>query len=264
MTDSSAADNRYSVPNLIRALKIVEFLSSHPESCGVTELAERLGFPKNSVFRIVRTLTLHGYLIESGKSYQLSTKFLALGYAALGESNLIEKSIDIMRELRDTVHETVLLGAINGTKGVVLDEVLSSYHVKFMIDVGHVFLLQTSGPGKAMLAFMPEDERDRILDQITFTRYTDRTITSKKTFLKTLSEVIEKGYAVDEAEKVEGLHCVAAPIFNHRKYPIASIWATGPSYRFPTSDFSRLGKIVIDHALRISQRFGYEPEIGNH
>jgi DNA-binding IclR family transcriptional regulator len=249
---------------LIRALKIFEFLSSHPESCNMTVIAEKLGFPKNSVFRILKTLTQYGYLKESGKSYQLSTKFLALGHAALGEANLTEKSIDIMRELRDTVKETTLLGTINGSQGVVLEEVLGTHHVNFMINIGHVFHLYTSGPGKAMLAYLSDEERDRILDQITFQRFTKRTITSRKAFLKELAGVRDKGYAIDRAEKVEGLHCVSAPIFNHRKYPIAAIWITGPIDRFPASDFDRLGKIVLEHALRISQRFGYDPDIGNH
>lgn len=254
----------YSVPNLIRALKIFEFLSNHPESCTMTMIAEKLDFPKNSVFRILKTLTQQGYLVESGKSYQLSTKFLALGHAALGDANLSEKSIDIMRELRDTVKETTALGTINGAQGVVLEAVLGTYPVNFMIQVGHVFHLYTSGPGKAMLAFLPDEERDRILEQIAFERFTKRTITSKKALLRELDGVREKGYAIDRAEKVEGLHCVSAPVFNHRKYPIAAIWITGPVYRFPASDFDRLGKIVLEYAMRISGRFGFEPDIGNH
>jgi DNA-binding IclR family transcriptional regulator len=72
-----------------------------------------------------------------------------------------------------------------------------------------------------------------------------------------LEEVIKKGYAVDRSEEIEGLHCVGAPIFNHRGHPIAAIWVTGPSFRFPESAFDRIGRKVASAAAQISQRFGH-------
>lgn len=264
MIETDVANKKYSVPNLVRALAIFEFLSSHPKSYGVTEIAEKLSYPKNSVFRIVKTLALHGYLIESGKSYHLSAKLLALGSTALEDINLSEKSIDIMRELRDVVNETVLLGILKGSEGVILDEVLSTHPVKFKIDIGHVYQLNTASSGKVILAYLPELERDRIIDNMIFKRYTKRTIINKSEYLKALATVKQKGYALNFAENYKGLHCVAAPIFNHRKYPIASIWLAGPSHRLLAGDLDRIGEIVKEHAYRISQRFGYEPQPANY
>ncbi|MEN9592970.1 MAG: hypothetical protein RJA21_1444, partial [Gemmatimonadota bacterium] len=52
--------------------------------------------------------------------------------------------------------------------------------------------------------------------------------------------------------------CVGAPIFNHRGHPIAAIWVTGPSYRFPESAFDRIGRKVVNAATTISRRFGHD------
>ncbi len=249
---------RYVVPSLERALQIIETMAQEPKSFGVTEISKILGFPNNNVFRILKTLVLHNYVTEKNRQYRLSSKFLALGYSNLGEVNLVEKSIDIMRELRNEAKETVLLGTIIDTDGVVLEQVLGSYEIKFSIDVGHKFLLHTAAPGKAMLAYTPDEELNRILDTMKYERFNKRTIKNKSEMMKCLSDVREKGYAVDIAERIEGLHGVACPIINYLKYPVASIWITGPSERMPNKELEKLGSIVKHYALKISQRLGYE------
>ncbi len=258
--DSAPADTtRYHVPNLDRALMILEFLASEPHGCGVSEIARRMELPKNSVFRIVSTLHAHGYLNrrDSDKTYRLSRKLLSLGYAAIDEHNLIEKSIQVMRELRDACDETTLIGTLIDNQGVVLEQVPSNQPVKVLIKIGHHFPLHTAAPGKAMLAFLPEDQCEAILDQMRFTKFTDRTITSKAEFRKELAEVRRLGYALDRGEELETLHCVAAPILDHRGHPVAGIWITGPASRLRSEDFERLGQLVKDHAMLISERFGY-------
>jgi DNA-binding IclR family transcriptional regulator len=241
-------------------LVILEYLADKPKGCGVTELSERLKYSKNSVFRIAKTLKMYGYLNEVDKAYTVSTKLLALGYTALGEVNIIEKAFDVMRDLRDEAKETVLIGTLVGLHGVVLEQVPSSYEIKFMIDVGHIFLPHTAAPGKAMLAYLPDDERERIVKNMEYKKFNQRTIGNPKAMLSYLEEVRRKGFAVDRAERIEGLHGVACPVFNHWGYPVASIWVTGPSFRMPVSDFARLGELVKKHARRISQRLGWNEE----
>jgi DNA-binding IclR family transcriptional regulator len=267
-TSNAARDNEqvgrdYNVPNLVRAFQLLEFMAREPQSWSITELSDRLGFPKNSVFRICRSLHEMGYLTQTGKNYFLSPKLLALGYAALGEQNLVEKALDIMRDLRDETNETTLFGTLFGHEGVTLEQVVSDQSIKFVIDVGHRFALHTAAPGKAILAFLPEKERDHILDQLDFKKYTSRTITSRRSFLTLLQEVRKRGWAVDNCERLDGINCVAAPVFNFRNMPIAAVWVTGPDFRMTAADFPKIGKIVQEHALRISQRFGYEPGLQN-
>ncbi len=258
-TSGETDTTRYHVPNLDRALIILEFLASEPHGYGVSEIARRVELPKNSVFRIVSTLHAHGYLNrrDSDKTYRLSRKLLSLGYAAIDEHNLIEKSIQVMRELRDACDETTLIGTLIDNQGVVLEQVPSNQPVKVLIKIGHHFPLHTAAPGKAMLAFLPEDQCEAILDKMRLTKFNDRTITSKAKFREELAEVRELGYALDRGEELETLHCVAAPILDHRGHPVAGIWITGPASRLKTEDFERLGKIVMEHVHIISERFGY-------
>ena len=133
-----------------------------------------------------------------------------------------------------------------------------------MVDPGHNFALHTAAPAKAMLAYMNPEDQAKIIDSITYTRYNENTIITKRSFVKNLKETREKGYATDLAEEIINLHCVACPIFNHKLEPIASIWITGPSDRLQPERFDEIGEIIGESALKISRRLGYEPELNGH
>ena len=256
--------NNYIIPSLDRALEIIGFLAKQPKGCGITTIADKMSYPKNSVFRILKTLASKGYIIETDRLYQLSAKFLAIGYSAVGEAHMVEKAIDVMRELRDEVNETVLLGTLVGSRGVILEQVLSTQPLKVMVDPGHNFALHTAAPAKAILAYMNPEDQAKVLDSITYTRFTENTLITKRHFVENLKTVRRKGYATDVAEEIMNLHCVACPVFNHKLEPNASIWITGPSDRIQPERFDEFGDIIGEFALKISRRFGYEPELNGH
>lgn len=248
------------MPALERALSILELLADHPDGMRMREIADHLSLPSNSVFRITGKLEDRGYLLRDGEDmrYRLSRKLLALGYAAVGEDKLTEQSLDIMRRLRDETHETVLVGIRDDVEGLVLEQVASTQPVKFLVDPGTRFPLHTSAPGKAVIAFLPAEEREALLSRMVFTRFNANTLDSRGKFEADLVNVTALGYGLDRGEQIDGLHCVASPIFNHRGYPMAALWLTGPSFRFPPSDFDRIGKKVAAAAQLISKRFGYK------
>ncbi len=103
--------------------------------------ARQLKLPRNSVFRIVSTLNAHGYLMrdEADKTFRLSRELLSPGYAAIDEHNLIEKSLDVMRQFRDEDDETVLIGTLVDNQGVVLEQVPSTQPMKILVRIGHHF-----------------------------------------------------------------------------------------------------------------------------
>jgi IclR family acetate operon transcriptional repressor len=251
--------SRYHVPNLARALRVLEYLASRPEGCGVTEIAEQLKIPVNSVFRVAATLSDYGYLArdDEAKVYRLNRKLLRLGYAAVDEMNLVEKSIDLLRQLRDATGETALLAVMVDHQGVVLEQVLGVHPVKVTVQPGHLFPMHGAAPGKAMIAFLPEEERKAFLRALSYPRFTPTTITTAREMAVELESVRRLGYAVDRGEIDETIRCVAAPVLNHRGYPIAGIWVTGPASRVKATDFEKLGPVVCDYARRISGRFGF-------
>ena len=252
-------EKSYSVPNLERALSIIELLQDSPRGLSLAELQRRLGFPKSSIFRITQTLVGRGYLIKHGQPslFSLSKRFLHIGLSTLSEPSLLEKCLPLMRLLRNELKETILVGTLVEKKGVLLEQVLGSYPFTFMLKVGQGFHLHPSAPGKSIIAFLPESESEPIINSIFFEKFNDRTIANISDFKEELKKVRSCGYSVDYAEELEGVHCVGAPIFNQYGYPISAIWATAPSARLPFEKFEEVGITIREMCLDISRQFGY-------
>jgi len=252
-------DSRYKVPNLERALVIMEHLLDHPMGRTAAELTEDLGFSKNSVFRITMTLLNHHFLIrDETKRFKLSKKLLLMGCRSFGDTRFIEHAMDIMRTCRDEIKESVFIGTMVENEGVVIEQVLGSHPFKFTIDIGARMPIHCAAPCKAILAYLPASERAALIKEAKFKRYNENTITNRKAYNKELDEVKLAGFALDRAEQIHGAHCVAAPVFDQYGIPIAAIWTTGPSDRIPAESFNQLGTIMRKHADTISHRMGYQ------
>jgi DNA-binding IclR family transcriptional regulator len=254
----------YIIPNVNRALRVLELLSAKEAGASLTELSKELGLPKNSVFRIVRTLAANGYLDEHGKSYRLSPKILSLGYAAVQSTHLIGACLDEMRSLRDEINETIFVGALSEGRVVILEQLPSFQLVKFTIEIGHKVPIHASAPGKAILSFLPPAEQKDLLAHIAFTRFNDRTIPSMKAMMQEIEKVRCTGYALDLGEEVSEIWCAASPVFDYREYPIASIWLSGPEFRVSHMDLEKVGVAVKEHALRVSKQFGYDASVSRY
>ncbi len=253
-------NDRYNIPNLAKAMRLLEHLADHPDGRSVRELVDDLDIAKTGVYRIVTTLANLDYLScdrNSGR-YKLTRKLLALGNSAVCSENIIELSLDEMYDLREECTETVQLNTIVGHQGVILEYIPALHPIRLMIDPGTRFELHASAPGKALLAFLPEAECEAIMKQMSFEKFQPNTITERKVFREELEGVRECGYAVDRSESaVAGLLCVSAPIFDRRNYPIAALTITAPSLRVTEDDFPRLAKMVQARTARISKRLGY-------
>jgi DNA-binding IclR family transcriptional regulator len=250
-------DDRYIIPSLDRTLSIMELLADEPEGKNITEIADELDISKNSVFRILRTLTSRGYVEEYKKLYRLGGKLFQLGNKAVGEYTLIEKALSYMRSLRDEIGETVLIGKRIGSSGIILEQVTSKFPIKVIVEVGFHFPLYCSAPGKVILAHLPQDEREVILGKMEYNKFTERTAGSRKELEVMLKGVLENGYGVDNEEDIVGVTCVACPIFNGRGYPIAAIWVTGPTSRLSEENFQTVGRTIGQYATHISATMGY-------
>ena len=252
--------SKYSVPNLDRALSILETLSAAPSGLTLSELAAVLEIPANSVFRISRTLEERGYLErnESTKKFQLTQKLLRLSCApAAGERSLTEAALETMRSIRDQTLETVLLGTISGTEGIVLEQVPGRHPFRFCVEVGVRFELHTAAPGKAILAALPQTEATALMERMPFTRFNARTITKKSAFAAELRRTRERGFGVDEGEEREGAHCIGSVILDRHGAPAGAIWITGPSSRLPASTFDATGLLLKNAGRLISNKLGY-------
>ena len=241
-------------PGVDRALEILERLGSEPLT--LSELSARLGFPKNAVFRITNTLKARGYLARDEKTlkFRLTDKLLRVSQPRVERKGLIEVSMDAMRALRDECRETVQIGRRFGDEGVILEQVEGLHPLRISVDAGLRFPLYNNGPGKLLLAFMPDAQRAATIKRLTLAPCTPRTITDRADLVRECDRIREQGYSVDYAEADEGIHCIAAAIRDPEGAVIATIWISAPSRRLPKSMFVESGLLVKRAGEAISEK----------
>lgn len=258
-TTKTKNEDRYNIPMLEKGFELLELLAKHPNGMTMQETVNRLNTPKTTIFRLLNSLTNMGYLSKNNETQQfsLSKKFLKLGLAALGESNIVEQSLPPMRALRDKIKESIMLGGFMENRIVLLEQVLGSHDFTFMLRPGTSFNLHASAPGKVFLAYLSDEEREQALATIQYTVFNKHTIANEAQLRKELERVRKTGYAVDLEEEMAGVQCIAVPIFNQFNHIVATIWTSGPSGRLSKSIFPAVAKELIQTANYISTSLGH-------
>lgn len=227
---ATVADSGFSTPSLDRALAVLECLGRHREGLTLSEVAEELSLSVNFVYRVTQALTAHGYVHrDADKRFRVGAKLLELCQPVYDDVPITEAAMPALRWLSNQSGEVAHLGIIADTEGLVLERVVGTAAVKFYIERGTRFPLHTSAPGKAMLAFMPEAQREELMGRMDFKRYTSKTLSNRDDFRKHLALVKSRGWADDYGEHIEGHSCLGAAILDPMGSPVAGIWITGPS-----------------------------------
>lgn len=240
-------DSGFSTPSLDRALRVLECLSGENEGLTQSEISLHLGLSANFVYRTTMALMSHGYLSrDANKRFFLSGKLLRLSQPVIDDVPLTEAALPVMRWLSEQTGEASHLGILDGSQGLVIERVIGNAPIKFYVERGTRFPLHTSGPGKCMLAFTPEEERGKILEALDFKPYQPWTIANRPDFESCLEKTRVDGFATDLGEHLEGHHCLAAPIFDRSDNAVASIWITGPSQRLGEQRIAKFSPVVIE------------------
>ena len=238
-------DSGFSTPSLDRALAVLRCLGAHPAGLTLSEIAAELRLSVNFVYRVTQSLVAHGYVVrDAEKCFSIGPAMLKLCQPVVDDVPLAEAALPAMRWLSEQTGEAAHLGIISGHEGIVLERVIGKALIKFYVERGTRFPLHTSGPGKVMLAFMPEAERDEIIAGMKFERFQPWTISNRKDFLKCLDDVREKGWAADLGEHLEGHNCLGAPILDAGGKAIAGLWISGPSQRLSEERLAKLAPVV--------------------
>lgn len=238
----SVKDSGFSTPSLDRALAILKCLGGHPAGLTLSQIAAEMGLSINFVYRVTQSLLAHQYLVrDAQKRISMGAGLLGLCQPVCDDVPLTEAALPAMRWLSDQSGEAAHLGILIGNEGIVLERVLGKRQIKFYTERGTRFPLHTSAPGKAILAFLPEGEREEVLREMSFERFHPWTIADRDEFLQCLEKVRADRYALDLSEHLEGLHCVGGPVFDSTGTAIASLWVTGISQRL---DDARIGELI--------------------
>lgn len=194
-----------------KSFRLVETLKDC-DGAGVTELADRLGMSKSVVHNHLSTLREEGYVLKRDGEYRLSLKFLELGGYTRKQMDLYRAARPEVNQLADESGELVNLLTESQGMGVYLYRAKGDRAVDLNTYTGYRTHLHSTALGKCLLANMSDERVEEIIDQHGLPAATENTITDRETLYDRLDRVADQGYAIDDAERLEGLRCVAAPI----------------------------------------------------
>jgi DNA-binding IclR family transcriptional regulator len=237
-------------------LRLIQHLADNGQAQSPSTLAKALRIPLPSLNRILRTLADHGLVTNDAGQYSLTRRFWSLGARAGGDVSLIEASLGQMRVLRDLTRETVVISVLDGQGGLILEQVSGLHLFRFVIEPGTRQALHASASTKAILAFLPTAEAESLIGGCNFTIFTAKTLADAPALHQELAQVRASGVAFDHGEMVEGVHCLAAPIFDRHQRPIAALTVSGPHMRMGQEVLDAWSAPLKDSASRINATLG--------
>lgn len=263
-TDRGAdgADGRAdpTLSTLDKGLRILELLAEDEARRGLTltEIGRALGMHRSTLFRFLATLRARGYLDRDPVSdrYRLGARVLTLSGAFLDALDIRDVARPALHSLCDETQELVHLATLDHDEVVTIERIEGRQPVSLQTGIGERRPAYCTASGKAILAYLPGDELERIL-ALGMPAYTARTITSPARMREHLAQVRARGYAVDDEERIEGVRCVAAPVFGHDGEIVAAVSVAAPAHRAPDDRIDELGRQSRLAAEMVSRRLGY-------
>jgi len=249
--------NYFQINSIVKTFHLIELLVSQKEF-ELTDLNRLLNFTKTTTHRILLTLKSLGYVEQDKENmpYRASIKFFELGWRVIHNINLIEIAHPYMVELVKEADETVNLGILDGLDIICVHKVESKHILKQDQPEGSRSKAYYTAFGKAALAFLPAEELKRLLSEAPIVSSTSKSLKTVKDIEKTLKEIRDLGYSVDDEEFAEGIRCVGAPIFSHGGKIVAGMSIAGPTVRIKKQGIEHLAKLVMVKAAAISRRLG--------
>ncbi len=261
----SAQEDRPTHQSLARGLRILETVASGPGITSLAETARRTGLHRSTAHHLLQTLVGLGYLRQDlqTRGYEPAAKLFRLVGRTWTPEQLGEVGRPFVAELTARGHEGSSLAVYsNGIVTIVCKHDPDS-PVRVVQSVGTRRAIHATAVGKAILAWLPQPEIEEILDRGSFERFTSRTLVTRAQLEREIARIRADGVAYDDEEHIEGIRCVAAPVFGYSGRVLASLCTLGPKHRMTTPRLRALRLPLQALARALSERLGWRAEKGS-
>lgn len=234
MHDDAPAPGREAAPIgvLVKAFRVLETMADMGEPAPLRDIAKATGLPKGTLFRVLQTLCVLGYIsqIEASGYYHLTSKVTYLGRNARQE-DLKMLVLPHMKSLHQQFNETVNLGVLEGTFVYYIAVIEARRALSWRVPAGTRDLFYCTALGRAIVAHLNPAQRETLVRHTTLKSRTAHTVMSQEKLDAILDETCRTGTAFDVEENDDGVVCIGAPVFVDDRV-VASISVSIPSSRF--------------------------------
>lgn len=244
-----------------KMLEIIDYIVRHPKKVTVSEVSQEFGMSVSNAYKYMKVLENYGIVIKNpDKSYIPGFKLVEYGSIILKRITLRDIAHPHLVDLMVKTNQTIHLVLKEGNWGIYIEKMESAESLSMISKIGMRMPLYSTGFGKAILAFLSEEEIKKYLREVELKRRTENTIVDPVEFLEELNKIRERGYSIDNEENEYGIKCVGAPIFDHDGKPIAAVSVSGSANKITLEWIEENAKYVLECAKKISKKLGYNSQ----
>ncbi|ART70754.1 hypothetical protein BTO20_21410 [Mycobacterium dioxanotrophicus] len=249
-------NNSSSLRRALNLLDLVAATAGRDQGASLTELAAGIESTKSTVLRLLAPL-VETQLVrqDADGTYRIGMGILGLAGAYLADLDIRTAAQPVLRQLADATGHAAHLLVYSEGRVTYVDKVTGKSPIQMASRIGDTGTAYSTASGKAMLAYLDEDEVRRVI-ALGMPAKTPATITDAQQLRDHLAIVRKQGYAYDDLENEDGIRCVAAPVFNHTGAVAAAVSVSGPAEAV-WNKREAYTDLVVDGARRISAQLGY-------
>ncbi len=223
------------IPATLRSFAVLEALVQAERPASLTDIVAACKLPKPTVYRMLAMLESAGLVARDpgAARYTPGPRLATLGLGIMQNASLSSARHAILAQLVEQIGETCNFTMLHGGEVMYLDRVEAAWPLRMNLTSGSRVPLHCTASGKLLLAYLSKSARDRLLDNISYTRYTNSTIPDRRSLEAELARIRKARHATDNEEFHAGLVCVAVPTRSPGGRPCAAIAVHAPMSRMP-------------------------------
>jgi DNA-binding IclR family transcriptional regulator len=193
---------------IARAAQVLRALDGDPRGMGLAQLAERVGLPRSTVYRIVASLAAEGLVVASTPNGRVRLGPELVRLAEASRQDRWQELRPHMTTVFEAVGETVDCAILDGDQVRLVDQIPATHGFRVVGVVGSSAPLHCTANGKALLSALDDDEIRGLLPT-RLERYTEHTVIDHDELLAELATVRETGVAYEREEHTLGISSAA-------------------------------------------------------
>jgi IclR family acetate operon transcriptional repressor len=246
------------VPAVTRAVLVLKALGADDRGRRLSEISRELGVSKSTLSVLLKTLERHE-LVERdpvSREYRLGIGLLDLGGAVLRRLDLPELARPSLRRLAEISRETAILHVRDGDDSVIADRIEPGGQLKVVAPLGYRLPAFAGSVSKAILATLPDEKVTDIIERSPLPAFTPWSITGTDEYLAELARVRKDGFAIEDAEYLDGVCAVSAAIRDAGGTAVATLSIAAVSARVDAEHIQALGPETAAAARSVSRKLG--------
>ena len=216
-----------------KALAVLDAVAAFGRPVRFGELLSSSPYPKATLYRLVQVLTKQSMLVydPDRQTYAPGLRLVRLAHAAWQTTSLAPVARPYLEALSSEVGETIHLAQLDGSSVLYVDKINAQDPLQMYSQAGKVAPCYCTGVGKAMMAFLPEDQLEPILHQQSYHVFTPHTYPNADALREELRAIAKRGHAYDREEHEPGIICVSVPILTRAGRVLGAVSVTSSTER---------------------------------